>query len=311
MNLSVDLCGVKLGNPTILASGILGVSRDSLARVASRGAGAVTTKSISRESRMGHNNPCVVTYEGGMLNAMGYPNPGAEAAREEFATVDELPVPVIASAVGSEPEEFAAVAEILDTMPFAAIEIPVSCPHTPGFGLMAGHASTDSIREITSLVREKTKLPLLVKLPAGGPEIVDLARAARDGGADAITAVNTAGPGMVINIEAARPVLGFKVGGVSGPALRPIAVRCVYDIYEAIDVPIIGVGGIMTGKDAIEMIMAGATAVGIGTAVYYRGIGVFGQVSQEIESWMEDHGHEDITEIVGAAHGEERAAKDR
>ncbi|KPJ53366.1 hypothetical protein AMJ39_05020 [candidate division TA06 bacterium DG_24] len=302
MDLSIDLCGIKLPNPTILASGVLGVSRCSLARVASCGAGAVTTKSISLEPRSGHDNPCVVTYEAGMLNAMGYPNPGAEAAREEFAAVDQLPVPVIASAVGTEPEEFAAVAEILTALPFAATEIPVSCPHTPGFGLMGGHASTDAIRRITSLVRDKTKLPLFVKLPAGGPEVVDLAKAARDGGADGITAVNTIGPGMVINIEAARPVLGFKKGGVSGPALRPVAVRCVYDIYEAVDLPIIGVGGITTGRDAIEMMMAGARAVGIGSAVYYRGMDVFSEVCREIRTWMEDHGYESLTEIVGAAH---------
>jgi dihydroorotate dehydrogenase (NAD+) catalytic subunit len=302
MDLSIDLCGIRLSNPTILASGILGVSRSLLARVASSGAGAVTTKSISLEPRPGHPNPCVVTYEAGMLNAMGYPNPGVEAAREEFAAVDELAIPVIASAVGTEPEEFAAVVEILSTLPFAAIEIPVSCPHTPGFGTMGGHASVQAISAITARVRKETDLPLFVKLPPGGPEIVDLARAACDAGADAITAVNTFGPGMVINIEAARPVLGFKVGGVSGPALRPVAVRCVYDLYEAIDRPIIGVGGISTGRDAIEMMMAGASAVGIGSAVYERGVTVFEEVSREVEAWMAGHGKETIPELVGAAH---------
>ncbi|HEC41940.1 MAG TPA: DUF561 domain-containing protein, partial [Bacteroides sp.] len=134
------------------------------------------------------------------------------------------------------------------------------------------------------------------------PEIGNVAKTAEDAGADAITAVNTLGPGMIINIEAQKPVLSYKVGGVSGDALRPIATRCVYDIYESVKIPIIGVGGISTGRHAIEMIMAGATAIGIGTAIYQRGMYVFQKVCHEIESWMSDNGFNNINEMVGIAH---------
>ena len=158
---------------------------------------------------------------------------------------------------------------------FSAIELPLSCPHTPGYGLLAGQGTPLSTNLIVSAVRKVTKLPIFVKLSPNIPGIGDIAKAAEDAGANAITAINTLGPGMIINIEARKPVLSFKVGGVSGNALRPIATRCVYDIYESVKIPIIGVGGISTGRHAIEMIMAGATAVGIGTGIYSRGIDIF------------------------------------
>jgi dihydroorotate dehydrogenase (NAD+) catalytic subunit len=151
-------------------------------------------------------------------------------------------------------------------------------------------------------VRKVTRLPIFVKLSPNIPEICTIAKAAEDAGANAITAVNSMGPGMIINIEAQRPVLSFKVGGVTGDALRPIAVRCVYDLYKAIKIPIIGVGGISTGRHAIEMMMAGASAVGIGTGVYYRGIDVFKKMCDEMTQWMEENGIDNVNKIVGVAH---------
>ncbi|HHT9127456.1 MAG TPA: DUF561 domain-containing protein, partial [Candidatus Wujingus californicus] len=185
---------------------------------------------------------------------------------------------------------------------FSAIEIPLSCPHTPGFGLLAGQGTPQATFDITSAVRKVTKLPLFVKISPNIPEICTVAKAAEDAGADAITAVNSMGPGMAINIEAQKPVLSFKVGGVTGDALRPIAIRCVYDIYKAVKIPIIGVGGISTGRHAIEMIMAGASAIGIGTGVYYRGIDVFKKVCEEMTQWMQENGFYSINSIVGVAH---------
>ena len=303
-DLAIDLCGVPLGNPTVLASGILGTTRPLLQRVAKAGAGAVTVKSISLEPRGGHSNPTILTFEAGMINAVGYSNPGAEAAKEEFQNLSEVGAPVIASVIGTEPDDFVRVLDVIGNLEWAAVELPLSCPHTPGFGTLAGQGTPEATARITAAVRKATDLPLFVKISPNMPGIGELAKAAEEAGADAITAVNSLGPGMLIDAEARRPVLDFKIGGVSGPALRPIALRCVYDVYEAVDIPIIGVGGISTGRHAIEMLMAGATAVGIGTAVWYGGMEVLGNICREMREWMAANGCSTLKELVGAAHGD-------
>lgn len=324
INISADLCGIKLPNPTILPAGFLGTTRSILKRIADSGAGAVTIKSISADARDGHKNPTVLTYEAGMLNAIGYSNPGVAEASKEFTALNEIGIPVIASIIGTTADDFLKVIDgfgpllsssnhqpsiknnqssIVNQNAFAAIEIPLSCPHTPGFGTLAGQSSPEATYKIVSAVRKHTNLPLFVKLSPNVSDIGELAKVAEDAGADAITAVNTMGPGMIINIEAQKPVLDFKVGGVSGAALRPIAVRCVFDIYKSVKIPIIGVGGIATGRHAIEMVMAGALAVGIGTAIYDCGIDVFKTVCDEINIWMSENGFKDISELVGLAHG--------
>ena len=282
--------------------GILGTTKAFLKRVAENGAGAVTIKSISTEPREGHKNPTVITFEAGMLNAVGYSNPGVGAAAREFSNLQDINAPVIASVIGMQKGDFVRVVEGLSGSQFSAIEIPLSCPHTPGFGLLAGQGTPEATFAITAEVRKVTRLPIFVKLSPNIPEICTIAKAAEDAGANAITAVNSMGPGMIINIEAQRPVLSFKVGGVTGDALRPIAVRCVYDLYKAIKIPIIGVGGISTGRHAIEMMMAGASAVGIGTGVYYRGIVVFKKICDEMTQWMEENGIDNVNKIVGVAH---------
>ncbi|MDE2217506.1 MAG: dihydroorotate dehydrogenase [Planctomycetota bacterium] len=302
MKLSVNVCNIRLSNPTVLASGILGTTKALLKRVAESGAGAVTIKSVSTEPREGHKNPTVITFDAGMLNAVGYSNPGVVVAAKEFASLQDVGVPVIASVIGTQKEDFVRVVAGLSGSEFSAIEIPLSCPHTPGFGLLAGQGTPQATFDITSAVRKETELPIFVKLSPNIPEICAVAKAAEDAGANAITAVNSMGPGMIINIEAQKPILSFKVGGVTGDALRPIAVRCVYDLYKAVKIPIIGVGGISTGRHAIEMIMAGASAVGIGTGVYYRGIEVFKRVCEEMTLWMEENGFDDVNKIRGVAH---------
>ena len=316
INLSTNLCGVKLSNPTILPAGFLGTTKGILKRIADSGAGAVTIKSISTNARDGHKNPTVLTFDAGMLNAVGYSNPGVVEAAEEFSTLDKIGVPVIASIIGTDADDFVEVVDgfgdlisprdnqsrTSNAKTFAAVEIPLSCPHTPGFGTLAGQSSPEATFKIVSTVRKKIGLPLFVKLSPNVPDIGSLAKVAEDAGADAITAVNTMGPGMIINIEAQKPVLDFKVGGVSGAALRPIAVKCVFDIYKSVKIPIIGVGGISTGRHAIEMITAGASAVGIGTAIYDRGVDVFKKVCDEINAWMHEHGIQNINELKGAAH---------
>jgi dihydroorotate dehydrogenase (NAD+) catalytic subunit len=301
-NLNIELCGIKLSNPTILPSGFLGTSKSLLKRVADNGAGAATIKSVSFEAREGHKNPTVIPFEAGLLNAVGYSNPGAEEAAREFANIKDVSIPVIASIIGTEAEDFVRVVDKLSANEFSAIELPLSCPHTPGFGLLAGQGTPESTKDIVSAVRKTSKLPIFVKLSPNIPEIGTLAKAAEEAGANAITAVNTLGPGMIINIEARKPVLSYRVGGVSGQALRPIATRCVYDIYEAVKIPIIGTGGISTGRHAIEMIMAGATAIGVGTGIYERGIDIFRKICREMETWMSENNFNSIDEMTGIAH---------
>jgi len=301
-DLSTTIGGIKLANPLVLASGILGTTRALLRRVALAGAGAVTIKSISLEPRDGHPNPTVITFEAGMMNAVGYSNPGLEVALKEFADLSDVPAPVIASVIGRTPDEFKAVAERMAALPFAAIELPLSCPHTPGYGTLAGQGSPEATEAITRAVRGVTEKPIFVKVSPNIQALGEACRAAESAGADAITAVNTLGPGMAINIEARRPVLAFGMGGVSGPALRPVALRCVYDIYRAVKIPIIGTGGVSTGRHAIEMLMAGATAVGLGTAVYIDGPEAFGRIASEIEDWMSRHDVSCVRDLIGVVH---------
>ena len=300
-DLKTTLTGLKLNNPLILASGILGVTKASLRYVAENGAGALTIKSISELPRKGHNGPNMHAYKAGFLNAVGYSNPGMKEAREEFQNLKEVGVPVIASFIGTKAADFAKVAEYLENCDFAAVELPLSCPHTPGYGTMAGQGTPKATELITKAVRKVTKKPLFIKVSPNIQALTDVCKAAEAAGADGITAVNTLGPGMVINIEARKPMLDFKMGGVSGAALRPVAVRCVYEIAQAVKIPVIGTGGIETGRDAIEMIMAGATALGIGTAVYTRGVECFRLLADETKEWMKKNGIKSLEEIRGVA----------
>jgi len=302
MLLSTTIAGLKLENPTILASGILGVSRASLKNVMKNGAGACVIKSISKEPRKGHHAPNIITFEAGMMNAVGYSNPGVEVAQKEFSDLKALGKPVIASIIGTDEKEFAVMAEIFLPGEFSAVEVVLSCPHTPGYGTLAGQNTPENTEKITKAVRKKTKLPIFIKISPDSNPIGEVVKGAEAGGADAITAVNTMGPGMIIDIQTGQPILDFKMGGISGPALRPIAVRCIYDIRKAVKLPIIGCGGITYGKDAIEMMMAGASAIEIGTGVYYRGVDVFKKVTDEIETFMQQKGYNKLNDFIGLTH---------
>jgi dihydroorotate dehydrogenase (NAD+) catalytic subunit len=303
-DLSTKVGKLKLENPTILASGIMGVTKAGLKRVVVEGgAGAVTMKSVTKEPREGHPNPVLTETPSGFLNAVGYSNSGYKEALEEFSDLSDIPAPVILSVTGKDAEEFAFLAkEMTKAGQFKAVEVVLSCPHTPGLGLLAGQGTPKATKEITRAVRRVTKLPLFVKVSPNVPAIGEVAKAAEKAGADAITAVNTAGPGMVIDVNTGKKVLAFGFGGLSGPAIKPIAIRCVYDVYEAVKIPVIGTGGVTYGEDAIQMFMAGASAVGIGTAVHYRGIYAFQNVCREIAKFMKERGYSKINDMVGKAH---------
>jgi dihydroorotate dehydrogenase (NAD+) catalytic subunit len=298
--LQTTLCGIKLRNPTILASGILGISKESVDRVGKAGAGAVTLKSICHEERVGHPAPNMFVIEGGMLNAVGLPGQGIRNAIADFKRLDDLTVPVIGSIFGYTIEQFGMVAKQMATLKPAMIELDISCPHMNYDKPF--YADADAIKQICALAKKSAgKIPISAKLSPNVYNIKELAQAAEKGGADCITAINAAS-GMKIDLETGKPILGHKTGGLTGPMLKPIAVRCVYEVYEAVDIQIIGTGGITDGKDAIEMVMAGATAVGIGTACYYHGPAVFAKICKEMEQWMKQHNIKSLEEIRGVAH---------
>jgi len=298
--LETNLCGVKLRNPTILASGILGITKESINRMGKLGAGAVTLKSLCHEPRKGFKNPTIIVFEGGMLNAVGLPGQGIDNAIKDFKNLNTLSVPVVGSIFGYTIKQFGLVAKKMSSLKPALIETDVSCPHVD-YGRPI-YSDPELISKVTKEVKKNSgKIPVSIKLSPNVTDIKILAKAAEKSGADAITAIN-AMPGIVIDIDARKPVLGNKIGGVTGPTLKTIAVRCVYEIYEAVKIPIIGTGGVTYGKDAIEMVMAGATAIGVGSGIYYRGMDIFKKVCKEMEIWMKKNKVKNLEEIRGCAH---------
>jgi len=287
----------QFSNPIVLASGILGVTGASLNNVIKNGAGGVTVKSVSKEPRLGHPNPTMAGYEHFFINAVGLSNPGIENAILELKKFKELSnAPLIGSIFAGTPEEFGWLAEKICEAPIDFLEIDISCPNVSReFGDPFAY-SVPAVEKITKAVKEKSTVPISVKLSPNAWNIDIIAKAAESSGADAITAVNTIS-GMTIDVRARRPVLHNKQGGVSGPALFPIALKCVYDIYRAVKIPIIGTGGVTTGENALAMIMAG-----VGSAVYFRGVEVFKHITEEMTKIMEEEGIKNLNEIRGCVH---------
>jgi len=280
-----------MGNHLILAAGILGTTGCSLARVLDTGAGAVVTKSIGPYPHEGHPGPCFCEVPGGIINAMGLPNPSREFIPELEVLRDR---PVIASVFGGNPTEFREVASWF-TGRVSAVELNLSCPHAEGYGAAIG--SDPAMVEACTRAVKSLGMPVWVKLTPNVTDITACGRAAERGGADAIVAINTV-KAMRISTDLKRPVLGNRFGGLSGPAIFPVAVRCVYELYDACRIPVIGCGGITTARDVVEMMMAGASAVQIGSAV----IGdseIFGTIRDTLYS------PDGISseEIRGCAHG--------
>jgi dihydroorotate dehydrogenase (NAD+) catalytic subunit len=304
MNVSVNFCGVEFPNPTVVASGYLGVTGASLANCTKNGAGGVTSKTLFMKERPGHPNPSILTFQGGLINAVGLCGEGIRAARHEFEKYRKLAPnnPIIGSIGGKNIDELKEVAEIMDKYPVDMIELNFSCPNVDAE--MGRPIACDPVMtaKATKEIRKVVKKPITVKLSPNVPDIGLVAKHAEMEGANAITAVNTMGPGMLIDIETRRPILSNKVGGVSGMALKPIALRCVYDVYAAVQIPIIGTGGIVNGTDAIEMLMAGASLLGIGSAIVYHDMKCFTMIIDKINEFMEKEGIEDISELVGLAH---------
>ena len=301
--LTVEIAGLRLSNPTMLAAGILGLSAATLEEAVRQGAGAVVTKSVSLKPRLGYANPAVVQIDNcGLLNAIGLPNPGARYFADEIKELKKggINAPIIASVFGFSADEFAEAAKILAKTGADAVELNVSCPHVKKTGSEIGQ-NPDIVSQVVKQVKSATAKPVIVKLTPNLADIVEVALAAVEARADALAAINTV-RAMAIDIETAHPILANKIGGLSGQAVKPIAVRCVYEIYEAVNVPIIGCGGIATWQDAVEFMLAGASAVQIGTAIASEGLSVFKSVTKGIDAYLRDKGFRSVKEIVGLSH---------
>jgi dihydroorotate dehydrogenase (NAD+) catalytic subunit len=298
--LSISFAGLELANPTILASGILGYSAESLNRGAKGGAGAVVTKSVGIEPRAGYSNPTVVQAEAGLINAMGLPNPGINVYSEEIRfSKTILRVPVIVSVFGYSAEEYSAVAKKAVDAGADAVELNVSCPHVKQTGAEIAQ-NPKLLTEVVEMVKAAINKPLIVKLTPNVADITIPAKAAIEAGADALTVVNTL-KAIAIDTETMLPILSNVKGGLSGPAIKPVALRCVYDIAEAFEVPIIGCGGVSDWRGAVEFFLAGASAVQVGTAVAVD-TEVFQTINRGVENYLRRKSFGSVKEIVGLAH---------
>lgn len=307
--LTTSFLHTTLASPLVLASGIWGVKPSLLLRAAEAGCGAVTTKSAGPRPRRGHVNPTCLDWGHGLINAIGLPNPGAaqEVAmiREVKAALVGEQVAVIASFFADTAAGFGEVARTLAAAQPNFLEANISCPNVhDDFGEPFAAQAESAAAVVTAVKQAVPDIPLIVKLAPNVPNIGRIAQAVVTAGAEAICAINTM-PGMVIDIESGMPILQNRSGGLSGPVLHPIALNCVYNIHKAVpQTPIIGTGGISNGAEAIAMLMAGATLVGVGSAVHYRGPEAFILIRQEMEAWLNEHGYTNCEAIRGMAHHE-------
>jgi len=289
---------IQLERPVMLASGILGISLDVFNRLYRSGAGAVVSKSLSTEPWDGYPNPTIFSVNGGgWINAVGLSNPGAP----NFAKMIESnkDVPIIVSLVGSIPEDFEMMVKQFKNCKVIAYELNLSCPHVAKVGLEVGD-DPELVKKIVSAVKNSTHVPVIAKVGLGTTHYLNTVNAAIDSGIDAITAINTI-RAMAIDVETQRPILSNKFGGLSGTPIKPIALRCVYEISSKYNVPIIGCGGISTWEDAVEFILAGSSAIQLGSAIGDNWIHVFNDINQGIFQYMKRKGYSKIDEMVGLA----------
>lgn len=298
--IETEICGIKMRNPTMLAAGVLGTTAASLNWAARSGAGAVVTKSFGLEPNKGYANPTTAEVTGGFINAIGLSNPGVEVFKAELEKLDGS-VPAVASIYGANPQEFSDIAAKIQGM-VDMIELNVSCPHAAGgCGASIGQ-DPDFTAAVVKAVKNATDIPVSVKLTPNVTDITEVAVASQKAGCDALTLINSLGPGLRIDLETAQPILHNRFGGLSGPAIKPVALRCVHEVYEAVDLPLMGVGGIKDYKDMIEFLFAGATCVQIGTGIYYEGLEIFENICTGLHKFMVRKGYESVSEMVGRTH---------
>ncbi len=300
LDLSTDLGGIKMSNPVAVASGTFGYGREYEDYLDIAAIGAVIVKGTTLEPRFGNPPPRIIETPAGMLNAIGLENPGVDVFLNEYLPyLRAKQVTVIANLAGNSIDDYAAVtAKLEGHTGIAGIELNISCPNVKKGGLQFG---TDPlmVKQVVEAVKKETSLPVMPKLSPNVTNIVEIAHAAREGGADALSMINTL-MGMAIDIEHRRPVLANIFGGLSGPAIKPVALRMIYQVHREMDIPILGGGGIMDAGDALQFIMAGASAVSIGTGNFVNPRAAL-DVLLGIQEYLHSHGIERISELVGAA----------
>lgn len=300
MNTSVELCGVTLKNPVMTASGTFGSGQEYREFVDLNKLGAVVTKGVANVPWPGNPTPRVAEVYGGMLNAVGLQNPGIELfCKRDIPFLKQYDTKIIVNVCGHTTEEYIEVVERLADEPIDMMEINISCPNVKEGGIAFGQ-DPKAVEAITKEVKKRAKQPVIMKLSPNVADITVMAKAAEAGGADALSMINTI-TGMKIDINRRKFVLANKTGGMSGPAIHPVAVRMVYQSAQAVNIPIIGMGGIMNADDAIEMILAGATAVSVGTGNFVDPH-TTEKVVAGIEEYMKRYQVNDIKELIGAVH---------
>ena len=297
-SLATSVGTIKLDKPAMLASGILGISLDVFNRLYRSGAGAVVTKSLSSEPWEGYPNPTIFSVNGGgWMNAVGLSNPGAS----NFAKMIESnkDVPIIVSLVGSIPKDFEMMINEFKNCNVTAFELNLSCPHVAKVGLEVGD-DPELVKKIVTTVKNSTNVPAIAKVGLGTTNYLNTVKIAVDSGIDAITAINTV-RAMAIDVETQRPILSNKFGGLSGTPIKPIALRCVYEITSKYDIPVIGCGGISTWEDAVEFFLAGASAIQLGSAIGDNWINVFDDINNGVLQYMKKKNYSTIKDMVGLA----------
>lgn len=298
-DMSVNLAGIPLRNPVMTASGTFGYGAEFAEYVNLESIGAFVTKGLSLKPRAGNPTPRIVETPGGMLNAIGLQNVGIEAfIAKKVPFLRTVATPAIVNFFGNTVDEYAELARRLDEIPeVAGLEVNISCPNVKQGGIVFG-TDPDCAASVVAACRAVTIKPLIVKLSPNVTDVVAMARACEDAGADCLSLINTL-TGMAIDLNRRRPVLANITGGFSGPAIKPIALRMVWQVAKAVKVPIIGIGGIMNATDALEFILAGATAIQVGTASFINP-GAAQQIAAEMESWLSANGVADIKSLIGA-----------
>ena len=298
VNMSVNLCGVTLKNPVIAASGTFAFGRQHSWFIDVNQLGGIALKSITLEKRIGNPPPRIAEAASGIINSVGLQNPGIDGfLAETLKEVRALDTVVIANIAGSRIEDYAAVAERLNDAPVAMLELNISCPNVKLGGASLG-TDPASAAECTRAVKAVTNKPLIVKLTPAAGNIVAVAKAVEDAGADAVSLINTL-PAMAVDVHTRRPVLGNVTGGLSGPAIKPVALKMVYDVSQAVSIPVVGMGGIMTGEDAAAFMLCGATAVMTGTANLLDP-GASLRIIDELRRYAEKANIQEISALTGA-----------
>ncbi|WP_277058439.1 dihydroorotate dehydrogenase [Trichlorobacter lovleyi] len=300
--MSVEIGSLKLRNPVMTASGTFGYGEEFSQYVDLEKIGAFVTKGLSLKPRAGNPTPRIVETPGGMLNAIGLQNVGIDAfIQKKVPFLRSVNTPAIANFFGYTPDEYAELASRLDAIPeVAALEVNISCPNVKQGGIVFG-TDPGCAASVVTACRAATKKTLIVKLSPNVTDIVEMAQACEGAGADALSVINTL-TGMAIDLERRRPVLANVTGGLSGPAIKPIALRMVWQVARAVKVPVIGIGGIMSATDALEFILAGATAVQVGTASFVNPAAAQ-EIAEEMEQWLVERGIADIRSLIGALEG--------